>query len=72
MVNTDQGSQLEFKEFKNAVLGRGCTLSMANRGAWRDNLFVERLWYSVKYERVYLKAYGSVSAARTKAANYLT
>ncbi len=46
------------------VLAKGCKLSMDGRGAWRDNVFVERLWRSVKYERVYLKAYDSVSAAR--------
>ena len=44
---------------------------MDGRGAWRDNVFVERLWRSVKYERVYLKAYDSVSAARTDIADYL-
>jgi putative transposase len=44
---------------------------MDGRGAWRDNVFVERLWRSVKYERVYLKAYDSVSAARTDIAQYL-
>ena len=44
---------------------------MDGRGAWRDNVFVERLWRSVKYERVYLKAYDSVSAARADIADYL-
>jgi putative transposase len=53
------------------VLGQGCQLSMDGRGAWRDNVFVERLWRSVKYERVYLKAYDSVSAARTDIADYI-
>ncbi len=52
------------------VLARGCKLSMDGRGAWRDNVFVERLWRSVKYERVYLKAYDSVSAARADIADY--
>lgn len=71
IVNTDQGSQFTAIEFTDAVLGKGCKLSMDGRGAWRDNVFVERLWRSVKYERVYLKAYDSVSAARADVAEYL-
>ena len=71
IVNTDQGSQFTAEEFTSAVLARGCKLSMDGRGAWRDNVFVERLWRSVKYERVYLKAYDSVSAARIDVADYL-
>ena len=58
-------------EFTDVVLARGCKLSMDGRGAWRDNVFVERLWRSVKYERVYLKAYDGVSAARADIADYL-
>ena len=50
---------------------KGCKLSMDGRGAWRDNVFVERVWRSVKYERVYLKAYDSVSAARADIAEYM-
>jgi len=71
IVNTDQGSQFTAQEFTDAVQAAGCKLSMDGRGAWRDNVFVERLWRSVKYERVYLKAYDSVSAARTDIAQYL-
>jgi putative transposase len=71
IVNTDQGSQFTAEEFTERVLARGCKLSMDGRGAWRDNVFVERLWRSVKYERVYLKAYDSVSAARLDIAEYL-
>ncbi len=71
IVNTDQGSQFTASEFTDAVLAQGCQLSMDGRGAWRDNVFVERLWRSVKYERVYLKAYDSVSAARTDIADYV-
>ena len=56
IVNTDQGSQFTAEEFAAVVLAAGCKLSMDGRGAWRDNVFVERLWRSVKYERVYLKA----------------
>ena len=65
IVNTDQGSQFTASEFTDAVLNRGCKLSMDGRGAWRDNVFVERLWRTVKYEEVYLHAYDSASAART-------
>jgi putative transposase len=70
IVNTDQGSQFTAEEFTAAVLKQGCKLSMDGRGAWRDNVFVERLWRSVKYERVYLKAYDGVSAARADIADY--
>ncbi len=70
IVNTDQGSQFTAVEFTDAVLARGCKLSMDGRGAWRDNVFVERLWRSVKYERVYLKAYDGVSAAKADIADY--
>ena len=65
------GARITATEFTDAVLGKGCELSMAGRGAWRDNVFVERLWRSVKYERVYLKAYASVSAARADIAEYM-
>ena len=71
IVNTDQGSQFTAETFTEAVLAQGCKLSMDGRGAWRDNVFVERVWRSVKYERVYLKAYDSVSAARADIAEYL-
>jgi len=71
IVNTDQGSQFTATEFIDVVLAQGCKLSMDGRGAWRDNVFVERLWRSVKYERVYLKAYDNVSAARADIADYL-
>ena len=64
IVNTDQGSQFTATEFTEAVLAKGCRLSMDGRGAWRDNVFVERLWRSVKYERIYLNAYDGVSVAR--------
>ncbi len=71
IVNTDQGSQFTAEEFTHAVLSRGCRLSMDGKGAWRDNVFVERLWRTIKYERVYLRAYDAVSAARTDVALYL-
>ena len=71
IVNTDQGSQFTADEFADAVLDRGCKLSMDGRGAWRDNVFVEHLWRSVKYECVYLKAYDDVSAARVDIGRYI-
>ena len=70
IVNTDQGSQFTAEEFTRVALEAGCKLSMDGRGAWRDNVFVERLWRSVKYERVYLRAYDSVSAAKADIAEY--
>jgi transposase InsO family protein len=51
--------------FTGALADRGITISMDGKGAWRDNVFVERLWRSVKYEEVYLRAYDSVSEARS-------
>ena len=71
IINTDQGSQFTAEEFTKAVLDRGGKLSMDGRGAWRDNVFIERLWRSVKYECVYLKAYDGVSAARTDIGRYI-
>jgi len=71
IVNTDQGSQFTAHEFVQAVKDRGCKISMDGRGAWRDNVIVERLWKSVKYERVYLHAYDSVSEARRSIMQYM-
>jgi len=71
IVNTDQGSQFTAQTFVDAVKDKGCKLSMDGRGAWRDNVFVERLWKSVKYERVYLHAYDSVGEARKSIMQYL-
>ncbi|MGF6980370.1 putative transposase [Paraburkholderia sp. JPY465] len=65
IVNTDQGSPVHRNRFTDAVLSRNVPLSMDGKGAWRDNVFVERVWRSVKYEEVYLKAYDSVSHARS-------
>lgn len=70
IVNTDQGSQFTAEDCTEVVKARGCKLSMDSRGAWRDDVFVERLWRSVKYECVYLKAYEGVSAARADIACY--
>lgn len=71
IVNTDQGSQFTAQEFVDVVLEAGSKLSMDGRGAWRDNVFVERVWRSVKYECVYLKAYESVSQARADIGRYI-
>jgi putative transposase len=70
IVNTDQGSQFSGADFVDAVKACGARQSMDGRGCWRDNVFVERLWRSVKYEEVYLRAYDSVSAARQHLARY--
>lgn len=59
-----ESTQFTAEDFINAVISRGCKLSMDGRGAWRDNVFVERLWRTIKYEEVYLKAYDSVAEAR--------
>ena len=64
IMNTDQGSQLTGAEFIGELKRHGIAISMDGRGQWRDIVFVERLWKSVKYEEVYLYAYESVSAAR--------
>jgi len=71
IVNTDQGSQFSAHEFVHAVKEQGCNFSMDGRGAWKDHVFVERLWKSVKYERVYLYAYDSVAEARTSITQYM-
>jgi putative transposase len=69
--NTDQGSQFTGAAFTGVLIKNGIAISMDGRGAWRDNVFVERLWRSVKYEEVYLKAYDSVSEARASIGRYL-
>lgn len=71
IVNTDQGSQFTAQDFVDAVIGNGVKLSMDGRGAWRDNVFVERVWRTIKYERVYLRAYASVGEARQDIAQYI-
>lgn len=71
IFNTDQGSQFTSAEFISVLNREHIAISMEGKGCWRDNVFVERLWKSVKYEEVYLKAYDSVSAAREGIARYL-
>jgi putative transposase len=64
IFNTDQGSQFTGAAFTGVLANNGIAISMDGKGAWRDNVFVERLWRSVKYEEVYLRAYDSVSINR--------
>jgi putative transposase len=71
VFNTDQGSQFTSAEFTGLLLRNEIRISMDGRGAWRDNLFAERLWRSVKYEEVYLRAYDSVGEARVSIGRYL-
>ncbi|WP_156448106.1 IS3 family transposase [Sphingobium sp. CCH11-B1] len=71
IFNTDQGSQFTSMAFTSVLLREKIAISMDGRGAWRDNVVVERLWRSVKYEEVYLKAYATVSEARAGIGRYL-
>jgi len=71
IFNTDQGSQFTGAAFTGVLAERGIRISMDGKGAWRDNVFVERLWRTIKYEEVYLHAYESVSAARAGIGRYL-
>ena len=71
IFNTDQGSQFTSIDFTKVLLDLKVSISMDGKGAWRDNVFVERLWRSVKYEEVYLRAYESVTEARASLGRYL-
>jgi putative transposase len=71
IFNTDQGSQFTSAAFTGMLQEQAIAISMDGRGAWRDNVFVERLWRTVKYEEVYLRAYDSVSEARASLGRYL-
>ena len=71
IFNTDQGSQFTGAAFTGVLIKNGIAISMDGKGAWRDNVFVERLWRSIKYEEVYLHAYDSVSEARNSIGRYL-
>ena len=72
LFNTDQGAQFTSAAFTGLLLDHGIRISMDGRGCWRDNIFVERLWRSLKYEEVYLHAYDSVSAATAGIGRYVT
>jgi len=71
IFNTDQGSQFTSAEFTGLLTRNAIAISMDGKGSWRDNVFVERLWRSVKYEEVYLRAYASVGEARASIGRYL-
>jgi putative transposase len=71
IFNTDQGSQFTSAAFTGLLSKNDIAISMDGRGSWRDNVFVERLWRSVKYEEVYLNAYESVAQARASLGRYL-
>jgi putative transposase len=70
IMNTDQGSQYTSLAFTQYLKDNSIRISMDGKGAWRDNVFVERLWKSVKYEHVYLHAYESTSKAKSKITGY--
>ena len=64
IFNTDQGSQFTCPAFIDVLTKHDVKISMDGKGAWRDNVFIERLWRSVKYEEVYLRAYDTERGAR--------
>jgi len=71
IFNTDQASQSTSHAFTSVLAKAGIAISMDGKDAWRDNVFVERLWRSVKYEEIYLRAYDTVSTARASIGRYL-
>ena len=71
IFNTGQGSQFTSEAFTGRLKENGISISMDGCGRWRDNVFVERIWKSIKYEEVYMHAYASVSEARTSIGRYL-
>jgi len=70
IFNTDQGSQFTSELFTAVLVAHGISISMDGKGRWQDNVFVERLWRSVKYEEIYLKAYSSIAEARRELGVY--
>ena len=70
VFNTDQGSQFTSREFTQVLEDSGVKISMDGKGRYADNIFVERLWRTVKYEEVYLKAYGNATEARRELGEY--
>lgn len=71
IFNTDQGSQFTSTDFTDLLLKHKIAISMDGKGAWRDNVFVERLWRTIKYEEVYLRAYNNVPEARASLGRYI-
>ena len=72
IMNTDQGSQFTSSEFIATLEASAIAISMDGKGCWRDNVFVERLWKTIKYEEVYLRAYDSVSEAHASLGRYVS
>jgi putative transposase len=70
IFNTDQGAQFTSEAFTGRLKEEGIQISMDGKGRWADNVFVERLWRSLKYEHVYLHAYESVGEARRRIGSY--
>jgi putative transposase len=70
IFNTDQGSQFTAEVFTDTLYSNGITISMDGKGRWMDNVFIERLWKSVKYEDIYLKAYSSMTEAKNGLSQY--
>ena len=70
IFNSDQGSQYTSEKFTSVLKANDIRISMDGKGAWRDNVFVERLWRSVKYEEIYLKAYDDIRSARKSLGMY--
>ena len=70
IFNTDQGSQFTSEDFTSVLKQHDIRISMDGKGRWIDNVFVERLWRSVKYEEVYLRARDSIAAARASLGRY--
>ena len=71
IFNTDQGSQFTSPAFTGLLMKNQIKISMDGKGSWRDNVFVERLWRTIKYEEVYLRAYASVPEARASIGRYI-
>ena len=71
IFNTDQGSQFTSEAFTGVLKENEIRISMDGRGAWRDNVFIERFWRSIKYEEVYLNAYESMQEAKTGIASWI-
>lgn len=72
IFNTDQGSQFTDKDFTGVLATNGIDISMDGRGRWRDNVFIERFWRSIKYEEIYLRAYADGREARAGIGAYIT
>ena len=71
IFNTDQGGQFTSDAFTDMLLEQGIQISMDGKGRYLDNIFIERLWRTVKYEEVYLRAYESVREARARIEAYM-